>query len=85
MVLWPPQPQGYTKRTVKDYQPGDAIGYARAFLKSTGMATDPRWSQRGKVVGPKGAFLEVQWADPEGTSLVHPNNIAKVGTAAWAD
>ncbi len=79
-------PVRYARRTKDSYEVGMLVGWARAFLKDTFAAgTDPRWSVRGTVVAlhPTADLVQVSWeGDPQ---WVNPNNIAREGTAAWAD
>lgn len=67
---------------------GDRVGYAAAFLRSTGMYTGEEPFMRGTVTGfediSQGFVLAVvDWGRGH-TRKVNVKNLARVGTIAWA-
>lgn len=70
--------------------PGDAIGFAAAFLRNTGQHTGFVPFMRGRfiayddtIAGP-GRFARVIWDGAETESLVASGNIARVGSPRFA-
>lgn len=77
-----------TRYPQQTFEVGDKVGYARYFIKQLGVApTDRMWSREGVVVEVvDGGFLGIKWRDnPTIIEPIHAQNVAKVGTAAWAD
>ena len=68
---------------------GDRVGYAAAFLRSTGQFTGPVPFRRGEILGfeelaPGCTLAGVQWDNEARPSSVNIKNLARVGSIAWA-
>lgn len=66
---------------------GDRVGFARKFLKSTGvLATDPLWHLHGVVVGKQPPrLIRVKFDGEEGPRTVAAINLAKPGTLPYCE
>lgn len=67
---------------------GDRVGYAAAFLRSTGMYTGDEPFMRGTVTGfeeiSHGFILAVVEWDGHGSRKVNVRNLARIGSMAWS-
>lgn len=67
------------------FKKGDKVGYTRAFCQSSGCElTDEIWFRKGIIESQKGLFAQVLWDENTSSTMVNINNIAKVGSAAFA-